>query len=348
MQKPKKTTCPEGSIIDNKWLLQECIGSGAMGEVYKALQLSLNREVAVKIISADLLHSLEDEPGEIETVFLRFQREVQTMARVHHPNVIKIYDYGSTVVATDTGEKVIEYIAMEFIPGHNLRYTMPIDGFKDERLIVQWLTGIFLPFLDGLQAIHGHGIVHRDIKPENILLDHNVPKIVDFGLARAVRMRGVSNSWDAKGTWAYMAQEQFINFRKTGEQADIYSAGKILFEALQGKMEPTRIPFTQVALHNPQRPLPRSLDTVVQKATSGEIDKRYQRVEEMRQAIISILNRHDQTICPTTRRNSEKKDGAKVSHHRWAKILWIVIALPLLFVIGMTIVHFGENFFSSP
>ncbi|MGA9262343.1 MAG: serine/threonine-protein kinase [Desulfobacterales bacterium] len=245
-----------GSMIDEKWVLIERIGKGGMGEVYRAHQLNLNRDVAIKIISEELLESFKDNSEEKAAVLDRLHREVQTMAQVRHTNILQIYDFGT--LQTRKGNKVVpvQYIVMEYIPGNTLRFTMSEEGFADEPdLLRDWLTTYYLPVLDGVAAIHQSGIVHRDIKPENVFMDGEIPKIADFGLARSVRMRAISNSWDVKGTMNYMAPEQFMDFRKVGPQADIYALGKILFEAVEGKIGSKTIPLKNVKLTETVHPL---------------------------------------------------------------------------------------------
>ena len=131
-----------GSVIEGKWLLMERIGKGGMGEVYRAHQLNLKRDVAIKLISENLLQELEENPEEMETAFCRFEREVQVMARVRHPNVLQIYDYGSVAVQRGGRQIPVAYITMEYIPGNTFRYTMSETGFDDEEaLLVVWQIG---------------------------------------------------------------------------------------------------------------------------------------------------------------------------------------------------------------
>lgn len=280
-----------GSIIDEKWVLIEQIGKGGMGEVFRAHQLNLNRDVAIKIISEELLESFEDNPEEKAAVLDRLHREVQTMAQVRHTNILQIYDFGT--LQTRKGNKVVpvQYIVMEYIPGNTLRFTMSEEGFADDPdLLRAWLKNYFLPVLEGADAIHQSGIVHRDIKPENVFMDGEIPKIADFGLARSVRMRAISNSWDVKGTMNYMAPEQFMDFRKVGSQADIYALGKILYEAVDGKIGPKTIPLKAVKLSETVHPLLKKIDAIVQKATSEDLAWRFQTIQELRLAITDALN----------------------------------------------------------
>lgn len=321
-----------GSVIDGKWVLIERIGKGGMGEVHRAHQLNLKRDVALKLISREFLLDMEDNPEEVEILQARFQREVQTMAQVRHPNVLQIFDYGSVTPPND-GAAPVEYIAMELIPGNTLRFTMSEEGLAGEdELIREWIETYFLPVLDGVEAIHAHGIVHRDLKPENILMDGETPKIADFGLSRSVQMRAVSNSWDVKGTWPYMAPEQFSEFRRAGVTADIYSLGKILYEVVAGTMDPKQLPFKAVGLEDPQSQLERALDPIIRKATHEDKDQRYQTVAEFRQAIRQVLQE--------TGAAPQERESAPQSHPpKWMRITWAGVILAILAVLGMTVYH---------
>ena len=99
-----------GNVLNNKWVILELIGKGAMGEIYLAHQLNLKRDVAIKVVSEELLKDFEDDPDEIETSFQRFKREVHAMARVRHPNVLQIFDYGSAVIQKETDDCTVEFI----------------------------------------------------------------------------------------------------------------------------------------------------------------------------------------------------------------------------------------------
>ncbi len=320
-----------GTIIDGKWVLIERIGKGGMGEVYRAHQLNLKRDVAIKLISDQFLRDMEDNPEEVATAIGRFQREVQAMAQVRHPNVLQIFDYGSLQTSHGEHAAPVEYISMEYIAGETLRFTMSEEGLEDEeQILAEWLRLYFIPVLNGVEAIHAHGIVHRDLKPENVLMDGETPKIADFGLARSIKMRAVSNSWDVKGTWPYMAPEQFADFRRAGFAADIYALGKILLEAVAGKMEPKQVPFKSAALQDPQTPLLKALDAVIRRATSENQQLRYQSVSELRQDIQNILNSR---FAEAVREETPDKGR---SHTRW---IWAGMALCVLLIGAMTVYH---------
>ena len=332
-----------GGILDDKWVLIERIGKGGMGEVYRAHQLNLNRDVAIKIISEDLLESFEDNPEEKEAMLERLRREVQTMAQVRHANILQIYDFGT--YQARKGDKVtpVQYIAMEYISGNTLRFTMSEDGFGDEiELLRDWLTTYFLPVLEGVAAIHRNGIVHRDMKPENVLMDGEIPKIADFGLARSVRMRAISNSWDVKGTMNYMAPEQFMDFRKVGPPADIYALGKILFEAVEGKIVSKTIPLKSVKLKETTHPFLEKIDAIVQKATHEDPVKRYQSVEELKLAVKEVL---DNFKYLTDNQADGKMPAQRTNIHIWTQV---GVGFVFIALIAMTLWHLLANpgFFS--
>jgi eukaryotic-like serine/threonine-protein kinase len=190
-----------GNIIEDKYVVLDFIGQGAFGEVYRAHQLNLQRDVAIKVVSQEWLRSFEIDDAEIDTALQRFGREVQAMARVRHPNVLQIYDHGSVILKKNGADCPVEFIVMEYIPGETMRHAMSGEGFYPEpELVKEWLQDYYLPMLDGVEAIHALEIVHRDLKPENILSDGKTPKIADFGLARSSRLKPVTQSMEVKGT----------------------------------------------------------------------------------------------------------------------------------------------------
>lgn len=331
----EKTLFDTGSVVDNKWVLIERIGKGGMGEVYRAHQLNLKRDVAFKVLSGDILQDEDENPEEVAKAVQRLSIEVQTMAQVRHPNVLQIYDYGSVGVNHNGTSRTVPYIAMEYVPGNTFRFTMSEEGFDEEtELLADWLERYFLPVLDGLEAIHAHDIVHRDVKPENILMDGETPKITDFGLARSPRLKAVSNSWDVKGTMPYMAPEQFADFRKANIPADIYSLGKMLFEAVDGKLDKKMIPFKHVGLDAPATELLQAVDTIMRKATDENPDHRYQTIADMRRALLQAL--------ASLREKTATSPPLGLTQHqvRW---LWAGIVAVLIAVGGMAIYHLVER-----
>jgi serine/threonine-protein kinase len=284
-----------GNVLNNKWVILEVIGRGAMGEVYRAHQLNLKRDVAIKVISRDWLQGLYEDEEEVETTFKRFRREVEAMAQIRHPNVLQIFDYDSASIKKGDEEVPVEYIAMEYIPGSTLRSTMSEDGFyPDEEPTRAWLLDCFLPVLDGVQAIHQQGIVHRDLKPENVLLEEKTPKIADFGLARSCRLKPVTQSIDAKGTPPYMSPEHFFDFRRADTKSDIYSLGKILFEAVDGRITGKTIPFKSAGLEKPEAPFFKKLDQIIVHATAEDRKERLDSIEKLRNALTEAIRTLEQ------------------------------------------------------
>jgi serine/threonine protein kinase len=280
-----------GYVLNDKWVIIEFVGKGAMGEVYRAHQLNLKRDVAIKVISREMLETFEDDPEEIETTLHRFRREVEAMAQVRHPKVLQIFDYGSAVIQKDGHDIPVEYIAMEYIPGATLRFTMSEEGFSPEQdLIAEWLSDYFLPLLEGVEAIHNENIAHRDLKPENVLMDGNIPKIADFGLACSICMQPVTQSLDVKGTPAYMSPEHFFDFKNADQQSDIYSLGKILYEAVDGKITSKTLPFKGAFLANADTPFLEKLNRIIQDATAEKKKDRLKSVGDLRIGILEALN----------------------------------------------------------
>jgi serine/threonine-protein kinase len=127
----RETACRSGPS-STKWLILEFIAKGCMGEVYRARQVNLKRDVGIKVVSQEWLESLDGDADEIEGALERFRNEVQAMAQIRHPNVVQIYDYGSASVQKGDEEVVVEYIVMEYIPGATLRFSK-IDQLQVER-----------------------------------------------------------------------------------------------------------------------------------------------------------------------------------------------------------------------
>jgi serine/threonine protein kinase len=335
-----------GTVIDDKWIIIEMIGKGSMGEVYRAHQINLKRDVAVKTISEEMLKELEDDPEEMEIAFKRFHREVQTMAQVRHPNILNIFDYGVRA-DEEKGEvgktRAVEYIVMEYIPGDSLRFTMSDDGLDDDpELYATWIESYFLTILDGVEAMHNHNIFHRDLKPENIFMDDEVPKIADFGLARSYRMKAVSNSMESKGTLTYMAPEQFSDFRKADQTADIYALGKLLFEAVDGKLDQRTLPLKKVSLEkykNIDVPFLKKMDSIIQKATDENKSLRFQSVAELRTDLIGALTL--KRVSQEDQNTLQSKTVEFVQEH--SKWIWIGIIIALLSIGGMTVWHLTSD-----
>jgi len=341
MSNTKKTTLNFGTILGGKWVILEFIAKGGMGEVYRAHQTNLNRDVAIKVISKQWLESIVEDDEEREIALQRFKREVQAMAGIQHPNVLRIFDYGSEMTKDESIEEPLHYIAMEFIPGDSLRETMSEQGFYPEAdLTRDWIEKYFLPVLDGVEAVHKRDMVHRDLKPENVLIDGTTPKITDFGLSRSCRWKGITQSVEIKGTIVYMPPEQFADFRRTDHRADIYSLGKILYEAIVGKISTASnsTHFKSVGLINPETQFFQEIDQIIRKSTAENKEERFSSIDEFRNAILKaliILKQHPDEI----------KIRTFLEHPKW---IWGGISVSIIAVVLMTFWHLFGNPGSSP
>jgi len=328
-----------GYVIDDKYVILDFVGKGAFGEVYRAHQLNLQRDVAIKVVSQDWLRSFEVDDAEIDTALQRFGREVQAMARVRHPNVLQIYDHGSVVLNKSGEDCPVEFIVMEYIPGETMRHAMSQEGFYPEQeLVREWLQDYYLPMLDGVEAIHALDIVHRDLKPENILLDGKTPKIADFGLARSSRLTPVTQSMEVKGTAHYMSPEHFFDFRKADQRADIYSLGKILFEAVTGKIGNATIPFKTACLPDSETPFFRELDKIIQDSTAENKEERLKTVGQLRSLLLDAIAGIEKEQLQKV--STKSKRFPTLQHSGW---IWTGIAVAVAAVVAMTMWHlFGE------
>jgi tRNA A-37 threonylcarbamoyl transferase component Bud32 len=243
----------------------ELIGQGGMGAVYKARQPALDRLVAVKV--------LPREAGRDPTFAERFGREAKALARLNHPSIVTVYDFGQAGGMC--------YLVMEYIDGVNLRETL-----RAGRLEPAAALKIVPVVCDALQYAHEEGIVHRDIKPENILLDRKGRvKIADFGLAKLLGPADVSltGSRQAMGTLHYMAPEQWERPAAVDQRADIYSLGVVFYELLTGELPVGRFDPPSVKVQVDVR-----LDEVVLRALAREPERRYQRASELRSEVEAI------------------------------------------------------------
>ena len=237
------------------------IGQGGMGFVYKVRQPSLDRVVALKILSPEL--------GRDPAFAERFAREARTLGKLHHPNIVTVFEHG------EAGG--FFYLIMEYVDGVNLRQAMRAGRFTPQQALA-----IVPGICDALQYAHEQGVWHRDIKPENILLDRDGKvKIADFGIARIVgnpqRDFTLTMTGNALGSAAYMAPEQHENPHDVDHRADIYSLGVVIYEMLTGELPLGRFPSPSQRTAVDAR-----IDEIVFKTLEKERDLRQQSATEVK------------------------------------------------------------------
>ncbi len=294
-ERTKRPFLDSGVVLNGKWEISAHIATGGKGEVYRARQTNLDREVVVKTISKEYLASLEGDEEYIQTELQRFNREALAMAQVRHPYIVQVYDQDEALLTVDGVQESVYYLVMEYIDGPSLRSTMPSEGFcTNEQELPAWIRKYFLPVLDGIQSIHDLGIVHRDIKPENVLLENTTPKIMDFGIAGGVRWSQLTKSHHVEGTITYMAPEQFMDLGETDVRGDVYALGKILYEAVVGKLDKkTACPLKGVCLPCPDTPFLKRLDLIVQEATADDKDLRISSPKAFKERLEKLLEDFD-------------------------------------------------------
>jgi predicted Ser/Thr protein kinase len=250
--------------------LLELLGRGGMGFVWRARQRKLDREVALKVLDP-AFGEKPDFPDFAE----RFAREARALARLNHPNIVTVFDYGQ--------EGSFCYLIMELVDGTNLREVIR-DGKLEPAEALALIPGI----CDALEYAHGEGVVHRDIKPENILLDREGRvKIADFGLAKLVgtpaALVGLTGSRQVLGTLRYMAPEQLDRPLEVDHRADIYSLGVVFYEMLTGEIPMGR--FDPPSMRSGATP---RLDGIVMRTLEKEPERRYQRAGEVKTDVTAI------------------------------------------------------------
>jgi len=271
-----------GKILANRYRLGERVGGGGMALVYRAEDMQLGREVAVKILRSQFCSD--------EDVVRRFRREAQNAASLSHPNVVQIYDVGR--------EDDLHYIVMELVEGKTLKQLIQEQG----PLPVTQAAQIGVEILDALAHAHAQRIVHRDIKPHNILISRTGQvKVTDFGIARATTTDTVTHTGSIMGSAHYFSPEQ-ANGQPTGERSDIYSVGIVLYEMVTGTVPfQGESPITVALKHIREKPVPPSqlneevpleLEEIILRALEKNPEDRYPSAAAMDQALSQFIADH--------------------------------------------------------
>lgn len=293
-QKPKAIANP-GSLSGTtlgSYEVEDVIGRGGMGEVYKGRQVGLDRVVAIKVLPSSLTENDEAR--------VRFEREAKTVASLHHPNVIGVFDFGSMHGTS--------YMVMEYISGQELG-----DYVRGKtRLGIEEACGVVRDIADALDYAHAQGLVHRDVKPSNIMLRDistttttrksglasfpYTAVLMDFGITKLMSAdSGLTQTGGAVGTVDYMSPEQILSAKEVDNRADIYSLGIITFEMLVGQLPFKRDSLAQVLFAHLQQPppdprdlhdeIPRSVAHAVMKAMAKKPEERFATAGEFAAAL---------------------------------------------------------------
>jgi serine/threonine-protein kinase len=290
-------TLPVERVIEGKYRLESRIGRGGMGTVYAATDLRLNRQVAVKILAGSLFDN--------RSALRRFEREARATARLVHPNIVAIHDFGTVGSAC-------AYLVMELLPGSSWRSELESLRTLKPETAARW----FDQLLDGLEAAHAASIVHRDLKPDNVLVDCDHVTILDFGLAKMretedAGTQSVTLPGTVLGTLGYMAPEQLMG-RGSDHRSDLFSAGVMAVEALAGGRLFRGRDYGEVLasmlhadphLHG-EGPAVERLTAVLRKSLAPSPEMRYQTAAEMRRNLVAAL-----ASCPPLAPGHEPDPG---------------------------------------
>lgn len=281
-----------GTVFADRYEIIEELGKGGMGRVYRVEDIKVKEEVALKLIKAEI----STDKKTIE----RFTNELRTARKIGHRNVGRMYDIGD--------EKGSHYITMEYVSGQDLKGLIR----QSKRLAIPTALAITREICEGLAEAHRLGIIHRDLKPSNIMIDkEGTARIMDFGIARTVKEKGITGSGVMIGTPEYMSPEQ-VEGRDVDQRSDIYSLGIILYEMTTGRTPfEGDSPFTIGVKHKSETPKdPKELNPQIPDDLSGVILKCLEKVKENRYqsagALKSELEKIEQGM-PTTDRVIPKK-----------------------------------------
>ncbi|MDX2105313.1 MAG: serine/threonine-protein kinase [Candidatus Melainabacteria bacterium] len=283
----------DGSLISGRYKIEKEIGRGGMGVVYQAVQLGLDRKVALKMLLNDLS---KDDIG-----WKRFEVEAKAASSLNHPNIIKIYEYA-------VSEFGLPYMVMDFVEGESLDDVLE----RQQRLSLAQTLPLFIEIANALNHAHKRNVVHRDLKPSNIMLIKNdddeneklVPLILDFGIAKIFTQPGkaalnLTKTGEVFGSPLYMSPEQCMG-QPLDPRSDIYSLGCILYQALSGDTPIKGENFLNV-LFNHMNAKPKSLDSVslnipdqlvttIFKCLSKTPQERYNTMAQLKSDLIYIQN----------------------------------------------------------
>jgi tetratricopeptide (TPR) repeat protein/tRNA A-37 threonylcarbamoyl transferase component Bud32 len=291
LQAPK-AELTTGSTYAGRYQIIEELGKGGMGKVYKAHDTEIKEKVALKLIKPEIA----SDKKTIE----RFQNELKFARKISHRNVCRMYDLNK--------EEGNYFITMEYVSGEDLKSLIR----RVKQLTVGTAISIAKQMCDGLSEAHRVGVVHRDLKPSNIMIDKDGnTRIMDFGIARSLKGKGITGAGVMIGTPDYMSPEQ-VESKEVDQRSDIYSLGVILYEMVTGRVPfEGDTPFSVGVKHKSEIPadpkeinaqIPEDLSQVILKCLEKDKERRYQSAEEVRSELENI-----EKGFPTTERIVPKK-----------------------------------------
>ncbi|MCC7510682.1 MAG: protein kinase [Planctomycetes bacterium] len=244
--------------LEDRYELKQLLGRGGMGAVYQALDRNLGRIVALKRVR---------QVSDNEAAWQRFTREAQSVAKMQHPNIVTVHDFGR--------DKAGPFLVMEYVEGETLAERLARRGALPPAQVAGVLEGVCA----GVAHAHAKGVTHRDIKPANVIIDgRGVPKLLDFGLAREGTDSEMSQTGWFIGTPDYAAPEQKRDAKSVDHRADIYAIGAMLYEMLSGN-RPVPLLLSKLPLH---------WQFVVGKACEPEPADRYQNIADFLEVVRNI------------------------------------------------------------
>jgi serine/threonine protein kinase len=273
-------------LLSNRYELGDTLGYGGMSEVHHGTDIRLGREVAVKILRADLARDPQFQE--------RFRREAQNAAALNHPAIVAVYDTGET--QTEYGP--LPYIVMEYVNGRTLRDIVKTEGPMSQKRAMEVMADVCA----ALDFSHRHGIVHRDVKPANVMItNHGAVKVMDFGIARAMHdgQAAMTQTAAVIGTAQYLSPEQ-ARGEGVDARSDVYAAGCVVYELITGEPpftgdSPVAVAYQHVR-EDPKAPstvnpaVSPELDAIVLKALAKGPANRYQSAAEMRSDMVRVLS----------------------------------------------------------
>ncbi|MEJ5201422.1 MAG: penicillin-binding protein activator [Anaerolineales bacterium] len=293
-----------GQFIE-RYQIIELLGQGGMAYVYKAFDTRLERMVAIKVIRQDAF-----APKEMQDLTKRFEREAKSLAKLDHPNIVKIFDYGEHGGSP--------YLVMQYVGGGSLR-----ECLKEQGELWHWRKSarLLIPIAWALDYAHQQNIIHRDVKTPNILLTtQDIPMLSDFGIAKIVApgvVATLTGTGVGIGTPEYMAPEQAMG--KVFPQSDIYSLGIVFFELITGQLPYSADTPMAVILKHLNEPLPsprglnpslpEAVEKILLKALAKQPEERYTTAAEMAEALENLMQLPDEVFPPTVLSASIPQSG---------------------------------------